>query len=180
MDDVYHQALTNAEFREEQSFRQTWVKWILLAVVALHLGILVAIIVGQGGTQPAWDREAVVGAVSMAGSVVFLLALSWWILSIRLVTEVHEDGLHIRFRGMFVNRHIPYQEIHRCEARTYHPILEYGGWGVRWGWRGGRAYNVSGNRGVQLELADGKRLLIGSQRAGDLAAAIQRHLGKNA
>jgi len=31
---------------------------------------------------------------------------------------------------------------------------------------------------VQLELADGKRLLIGSQRAGDLAAAIRRHLGE--
>jgi hypothetical protein len=36
------------------------------------------------------------------------------------------------------------------------------------------AYNVSGNRGVQLEFSNGKRLLIGSQRPEDLAAAISR------
>ena len=179
MDDVYHHAIGDPEFHEEQSFRQTWVKWILLAVVALHLGILIAIIVEEGGLNRLWGHEASVGVVTMAGSVVFLLALSWWILSIRLVTEVREDGLHLRFRSMFINRAIPYEQIHRCEARTYHPILEYGGWGVRWG-RGGKAYNVKGNRGVQLHLADGKRLLIGSQRADELAAAIQRHLGETA
>ena len=37
----------------------------------------------------------------------------------------------------------------------------------------GRAYNVSGREGVRLDFADGKHLLIGSQRAEELAAAIQ-------
>jgi hypothetical protein len=41
---------------------------------------------------------------------------------------------------------------------------------------GGLAYNVSGNRGVQLELVNGKSILIGSQRAGELALAIQEGL----
>jgi hypothetical protein len=40
--------------------------------------------------------------------------------------------------------------------------MEYGGWGIKYG-KMGKAYNVSGNRGVQLEFTDGKRLLIGSQ-----------------
>ena len=47
-----------------------------------------------------------------------------------------------------------------------------GGWGFRWG-SSGRAYNLRGNRGVQLTLADGGRLLLGSQRADELAAAIE-------
>jgi len=34
------------------------------------------------------------------------------------------------------------------------------------------AYNVSGDRGVQLELMNGVRILIGSERAGELAEAI--------
>ena len=38
----------------------------------------------------------------------------------------------------------------------------------------GKAYNVSGNEGVQLELTNGKRILIGSQRADELADAIKR------
>ena len=60
-----------------------------------------------------------------------------------------------------------------CEPRVYRPVLEYGGWGVRYtpfgrGW----AYNVSGNRGVQLVMSSGRRALVGSQRPDDLAGAI--------
>ena len=40
--------------------------------------------------------------------------------------------------------------------------------------RRGRAYNVSGDRGVELTLANGKRVLIGSQRSEELAEAIRR------
>ena len=60
----------------------------------------------------------------------------------------------------------------KWEAKTYDP-MEYGGWGVR-GWpdRYGWAYNVSGNRGVQIEFKNGHRLMLGSQRADELAKAI--------
>jgi hypothetical protein len=40
------------------------------------------------------------------------------------------------------------------------------------------AYNVSGDRGVQIELLNGKRLLIGSQRAEELWQAIQAQYGE--
>ena len=59
--------------------------------------------------------------------------------------------------------------------RTYSPITEYGGWGIKWG-SGGKAYNVSGNRGVQQEFTDGKRLLIGSQKPEQLDSAIAQYL----
>ena len=44
-----------------------------------------------------------------------------------------------------------------AEARTYAPLREYGGWGIR-GLSRKRAYNVSGNRGVELSLVDGRKL----------------------
>lgn len=62
-------------------------------------------------------------------------------------------------------------EIAHFEARTYSPLREYGGWGIR-GFGSNRAYNVSGNHGVELVLKDGRKVLIGSQRADDLALAI--------
>jgi hypothetical protein len=96
----------------------------------------------------------------------------------KLSVRVDDEALHIRFFPL-VKRHIRLEEIARWEARTYRPLLEYGGWGIRCGWKG-MAYNVSGNRGVQLELANGKRLLIGSQRPEELAEAIsqaKQHLG---
>ena len=70
-------------------------------------------------------------------------------------------------------RRFAFDDIASCEARTYRPLLEYGGWGIRWG-PSGRAYNVKGNRGVQLVLSSGKRLLVGSQKAEELATAITR------
>jgi hypothetical protein len=70
------------------------------------------------------------------------------------------------------HQNITFEDITRCEVRTYNPIREFGGWGIRYR-RGAKAYNVSGNRGVQLELANGKRLLIGSQRSEELARAIE-------
>jgi len=36
-----------------------------------------------------------------------------------------------------------------------------------------RAYNMSGNQGVQLVFKNGKKLLIGSQKADELAEAIR-------
>ena len=74
-----------------------------------------------------------------------------WFIELELVTEVRDDVLEIRFRGLFVRRAIPLAEIRHFEARTYRPIREYGGWGVRRG-AAGMAYNVSGKRGVELGL----------------------------
>src|SRR5260370_10385317 len=94
------------------------------------------------------------------------------LLFLELHVTVQDVGVRIRMLP-FANRTIAPAQIARWEARTYRPIREYGGWGVRFGPRG-RAYNVSGNRGVEITLANGKRVLIGSQRSDDLAAAIAR------
>jgi len=94
------------------------------------------------------------------------------LLFLELHVTVQDGGVRIRMLP-FANRTIAPAQIARWEARTYRPIRDYGGWGVRFGPRG-RAYNVSGNRGVEITLANGKRVLVGSQRADDLATAIAR------
>jgi hypothetical protein len=76
----------------------------------------------------------------------------------------------------FFKRTIARADIAGAEARTYSPIREYGGWGLRLGPRGW-AYNVSGNRGVELTLASGKHVMIGSPRAEELEAAIRAMRG---
>jgi len=94
---------------------------------------------------------------------------------LRLITEVRPGGLYLRFYPLRW-RAIPYAHIKSCQARTYRPIREYGGWGIRFGFKG-NTYNVSGNRGVQLEFYKGRPLLIGSQRSDELAAAINQARG---
>ena len=150
-----------AAFSEQQSFRSN-----RIAVVAG-----VAAVLGCGGAlfalwREAWATRAPLLPLVILGAVSALLFLG------ELRVEVRETALWVRLFPLTRQHRFAWETIRSCEARNYRPLAEYGGWGIRCG-RGGKAYNVSGNRGVQLEFQDGKRLLIGSQRADALAEAIR-------
>jgi len=91
-------------------------------------------------------------------------------LYLRLIVTVTGEAIEIRYRPI-TRRTILIPEVTHVEARTYSPMREYAGWGVR-GWGGRIAYSVSGNRGVELTLIDDQILMIGSRRADELAGAI--------
>ncbi len=142
-------------FREVQRFRQAWV-WVLLLLVLLAL--IVPVIGGILG--PLLSLVMV-----LAGS-----GLIWLFFVMRLVTEVRADGIYLGFFP-FSSQKILYETIVGHRVREYRPIREYGGWGICFN-RSGRAYTVSGNLGVQLELSNGKGLLIGTQDPDKLLIAI--------
>ncbi len=164
-------------FSEEQSFRQRWL-WALLVVAVAPIpavfwyGVLHQVVGGHPwGSRPMSDAGLLAVAVLDTLFTVGLLALFW---SARLVTIVQSDGLLVRFRPFHLRpRRIDLGDVVSVEAVTYSPLRQYGGWGIRYG-LGGKAYNVSGNRGVRLTRRTGRRLLIGSQRADELAAAVRR------
>ena len=59
--------------------------------------------------------------------------------------------------------------------RQYKPLKEYGGWGIKYGMgRVGKAYNVKGNIGMQLELKNGQKVLFGTQRADAFQRAMEK------
>jgi len=118
------------------------------------------------GSRPAPDP------VMLLIAVVFGIGLPLFFLSLRLITEVRRDGITVRF--------VPLNRRPQCwacgdiggyELVTYRPLRDYGGWGIRSGPKG-RAYNVSGDRGVRLTLRSGKMHLIGSQKPQRLASAL--------
>jgi len=159
----------NILFEEEQRFCQKWI-WLLVGLVAAigWVTFIQQIVFGTPvGNHPAPDL------VVWLILVLIGIGVPWLMYSLRLITRVESSRLVIRFRPL-LTREILLQDIANCEARTYRPIREYGGWGIRFSMKHGRAYNVSGNRGVQLTLTDGKKVLIGSQRADELAAIICR------
>jgi hypothetical protein len=150
-------------FHEEQSFRQPWL-WVMMPGSLL---VMIAVVAVAFIHDPAKAQSLIVPAVVAVPIIIGTIAL---LLFMKLTVQVEDGQLRVRFFPL-VKREIPVAEIARWEARAYRPILEYGGWGIRYGWKG-MAYNVSGKRGVQLEFTNGKRLLIGSQRPDELAAAI--------
>ncbi len=93
---------------------------------------------------------------------------------IKLETKVDKDGLYVRFFPLNIRfKRCSPAEISECFARKYNPLTEYGGWGIRYSIRYGKAYNARGSEGVQLIFNNGKKLLIGSQKAQELEEAIQ-------
>ncbi len=156
-------------YRETQRFTQLWLWLVVFAVAALvWYGFVKQIVFGVPfGSKPASDPELWASWL-LVGVVVPLLFRV-----MKLDVEVSDRDLMIRFYP-FRTRRIPLSSIKHCEPCVYQPLFEYGGWGIRWSPVSGWAYNVSGNQGVRLTLADGSRLLIGSQRPGALAEAIRQ------
>ncbi|MFE4105578.1 DUF6141 family protein [Almyronema epifaneia] len=164
-------------FREVQQFRQKWLWGVLLlssaaGVLPFGYGLWQQRVWGQPwGNVPLSDTALV---VANAIAVLLAVALLYFFYVLKLVTEVKADGIHIQFFPL-LRRTIAFVDIQGCQVRTYRPLREYGGWGIRFGFKG-NAYNVSGDRGVELAFFQGKPLLIGSQKPEELAAAIQAHL----
>jgi len=89
---------------------------------------------------------------------------------------MRQDGLYIKFAPVhFSFKKIQLDDLKKHYVRTYNPLGEYGGWGIKSG-KNGKVYNVSGDRGVQLEFTDRKNLLIGSQKSEQLDSAIREYL----
>ncbi len=162
-------------FREEQRFRSLWI-WAVILPVAVGLPLhLVYGIVQQLVHNAPWGNKPLSDTALVAvgsGFTAFGVLLIILFVKMRLITEVRSNGLYIRFipfhRG-FLSIDLP--EVVECRALSYRPVLEYGGWGIRYRWKG-KGYNVSGNRGVRLDFRNGHHILIGSRRAQELADCI--------
>jgi len=160
-------------FREVQRFGQWWL-WLAgtAAVAAGLIGYTAAVVetLRRGAAEPGTAAGMMIGGIAVALACAAVAAMFF----ARLIVEVREDGLYVRFFPLHLSfKRIPLERAVRVGAVRYRPILQYGGWGIRWTWRG-KAYNVSGSRGVRIDFENGKHLLIGSQRPQELAAAIAR------
>jgi len=143
-------------FYEIQQFRQKWIWTILLIVLfVLFLPIISGIV------------SILLGVILILTGFCFI----WLFYSMKLITEIKGDSIHIKF-SPFTTQIIPFSEIIKYEIRQYRPIIEYGGWGIRFN-RSGKAYTVSGNIGIQIQLSVGKGILIGTQQPNEFLQAMK-------
>lgn len=137
--------------------------WTLLSILPGILLMFGAVLEGLA--------EGVVPLPLLLLAVALTLVFGLWFRRLSLITEVDDAKITLRYRGLLKTRTVPISTVRSARARTYRPLLEYGGWGIKYGLKGW-VYNVRGQEGVQLELNDARPLLIGSQRAEELAEAI--------
>ena len=165
------QEIENIIFQEEQKFG-LWLRWLVYLSMGLSVVISVFALVKEStpdGSQAG--LEIILAVVVGIGVPIAITAL---FLLLKLQTGVKSDGIYIRFLPFHIRfKRFAREDLSEYYARQYKPIREYGGWGIKCSIRNGKAYNVSGNKGVQLVLSTGKKLLIGSQKSEQLEAAIR-------
>jgi hypothetical protein len=158
-------------FTERQKFKQWWLWVILLAVNGLFVfGIFKQVIGGQQfGDKPINDT----GLLSTAALTLLMTILFF---NSHLDTQIKKDGIYLRFFPFhFSFRHYTWDKISKSFVRKYNPLGEYGGWGLRLGLFGkGKAFNVSGDKGLQIVFSDNKKLLIGTNKADELSETLKK------
>ncbi len=150
------------KYYEIQKFNKWYIRLILFIPILIFIfGIASGKIEGEEKTP-------------MIISVVVVAFMFVLFLFTNLETRIDESGITIRFFP-FQRRYyyVRWDEISEASVRTYKPIREYGGWGLRYSIKHGKAYNVSGNKGLQLTLLSGKKFLIGTQKADELNAFLK-------
>jgi len=161
--------MENVYFKEVQKFRQPWL-WIIMALTVLvTVGPFLTAVVAKPGLL--LDIGFLITCFFTLLIVLGVIAL---LLVCKLTTEIGRDGIDYRFFPFHLTgRRIEWKDVEKGYVRKYRPVTEYGGWGIRIGiWRHGRAYNVSGDVGLQLELKNGKKILFGTQRPEELDNAL--------
>lgn len=154
----------SARFKEVQRFTQWWLWALLIGITLIPIyGVFQQLILGKPlGDNPMSDTGLLI-------FLVFMLAFDYAFWMLRLITEIDAETIKINFFPLAK------REISWSEVKTYQ-ILDYGfvgGWGVRMGTKYGTVYNTQGRMGLTLELENGKKYCIGTQKEQALALFLQ-------
>lgn len=159
-------------FKEEQRFTQTWFVLIMVLSILIPIGII---------TQEFMKEDSNLKSSSFIGIVTMLIIFIVPIFFIKLKTKIDEVGIHYQFFPFHLSlKTISWNEIKEADVRSYDPIGEYGGWGLKGGWskKRGKAINVSGDIGIQLVLKDETKLLIGTNKESDAKRVLLTYQSK--
>ena len=155
-------------FSEEQKFRQWWL-WmiVIMVVVFIWVAFISHVFLGK-----SFDNNPPPDSIIYMFFVLFGIVFPVFFYVLALRVRITPQGIQFRFYPVHVKWYvISMDDIVSFQNVIYRPILEYGGWGIRYGFKG-KAYNVSGNKGIRITKRDGKRILFGSQRPGEFARAL--------
>lgn len=161
-------------FKEEQRFTQLWLLVLLAVSLIVPITLIVKEYTEENTTMSTTEFVLTLLGILFSVSFIFFFKLS---------TRIDEHGVYYQFFPFHLTtKKISWQEIDKIYVRTYNPINEYGGWGLKagalWNRKSGTAINVSGDIGVQLVLKNGKKLLIGTQKEQEAKQVINNYKNK--
>jgi hypothetical protein len=114
---------------------------------------------------------AISGALG-SGFIISVLVLI--IANIKMVTQIRDDGIYVRFPPFQPGfKKFLWKDIKQVYIRRYDALSEYMGWGIKIGPMG-RGYIVGGNMGIQIVLNNNYSVLIGTQQSEKVDAILKK------
>jgi hypothetical protein len=158
-------------YNEIQKVTNRWI-WLLVATISIIFiyGITDQLIFQHPfGKNPAPDW-----VLLLLGLIPFSLLMLLYFLDFSF--QLNEEGVNYQFYPFHLSpRLIKWEDIAGIYVRKYKAVKEYGGWGIRTlSFKKNIAYNISGNYGLQIELKNGKKILLGTQNPEDLEKIISQ------
>ena len=160
-------------FIEEQKFTQP-----------LFIGLSIALIVTIVTIITEWETilQSNLGEkLGAFGGVFIVLLVILLFMNLKLKTRIDENGISYQFYPFHRSYNvISWNTISNSYIRNYDAIFEYGGWGMKYNFfkKKGKAFTTKGNIGLQLELTNGNKLLIGTQKKEELQRVLTTYTNK--
>lgn len=161
-------------FIEEQKFTQSW----------LFIGLAIAFAVVTIPIVKDWahiSQSSFLEMLNDLGGVLVILFVFTLFNFFKLKTRIDENGVYYQYLPFhFTYRFLPWNMIAKCYVRNYNAIFEYGGWGLKFSFtkKRGKSFTVKGAVGLQLELQNGKKILIGTQKKQEIQRTIETYQDK--
>jgi hypothetical protein len=166
-------------FQEKQSMRNNKLFYFILLLSVFFLGVLIYGLVMQlgldkpFGNKPLSDKGLIIFSILMT---IVALGLPTLMYKSTLVTTIDNKRISYKYKP-FQRRtkQILFADIDSYEVKQYSPIGDYGGWGLRYNFsKKSKAYNVSGNMGIEIALKSGKKILIGTQKPDEIKSVMEK------
>jgi hypothetical protein len=148
-------------FAEEQGFPLGFILAVSALLVVICLVPLAFFAVNDRLRVPSVVISFIVPALIIGFLVDFKLRIS-----------ATSDSIAVSF-GRFSKKSFSLDDVSKVEKVTYSPIMDFGGWGIRYG-LGGKIYSARGTQAVKLTLKSGSILYLGTERPDDLVNVFKK------
>jgi hypothetical protein len=156
-----------SEFKEKQKFTQWWL-WVFLIGFGLFqvYALCKQLVLGEDfGDKPMSDVGLIIFTLLPFGIIFFF----WYM---KLETEIDPKEIRIKFSPL-VKKVFKWEDVKSAIVLNY----KFVGYGIRLFTSYGTVYNTKGNTGLAIELKNGEKILIGTQKGNELAQIIEKRLG---
>jgi hypothetical protein len=158
-------------FKESQKFKQPWI-WIIILLCALitivptGFGLHKQLILDEKfGNRPMSDNGLIITFIIL---LIFYFVIFLIFKLSNLKTEIDKNGIRYKFFPFHLKFHeMQWDSISKYKIITYSWLADFGGLGIKYR-KGEKGYIVGGNKGLQIFIKTGKKILIGTQMESEM------------